>query len=115
MHLAPRSSNFVNGVLNFLKFAFERTSVNGGMIKCPCTNCINMEYQNRQIVLDHLICSGFCPNYLKWVYHGEDTTVASTSTSHNEEESIFHHEMHEMLNDILRWKVEGERKYMRMP
>ncbi|CAH1442161.1 unnamed protein product [Lactuca virosa] len=53
---------------------------------------------NRQIVLDHLICSGFRPNYLKWVYHGEDITVASTSTTHNEEESIFHHEM---LNDIF--------------
>ncbi|XP_035837155.1 uncharacterized protein LOC118485043 [Helianthus annuus] len=60
-----------------------------------------MKYKSRQTVLDHLICSGFRPEYLKWVYHGEGTTVASTSTTHNEEEHVLHHEMHEMLDDIF--------------
>ncbi|KAF5814582.1 putative Transposase-associated domain-containing protein [Helianthus annuus] len=102
MYLAPSSSQtFVNGVQTFLNFAFERACVNGGLIKCPCTNCLNMKYKSRQTVLDHLICSGFRPEYLKWVYHGEGTTVASTSTTHNEEEQILHHEMHEMLDDIF--------------
>ena len=102
MYLAPRSSQtFINGVQTFLDFAFERACVNGGKIKCPCTNCLNMQYQIRQTVLDHLICSGFRPDYLTWVYHGEGTTVASTGTNHNEEEEIFDHEMHEMLNDIF--------------
>ncbi|KAD4888139.1 hypothetical protein E3N88_20212 [Mikania micrantha] len=101
MYDAPRSSQlYVDGVQNFLNFAFERTCNNGGMIKCPCTNCLNMLYQNRQSVLDHLICSGFRPEYLKWVYHGEGTTVASTSTTLNEEE-ILHHEMRDLLNDAF--------------
>ncbi|KAK1429876.1 hypothetical protein QVD17_12172 [Tagetes erecta] len=102
MYDAPRSSQaFVNGVQTFLKFAFERTCVDGGMIKCLCTNCLNMKYQSKQSVLDHLICSGFRPEYLKWVYHGEGATFASTSTSFNEEEEISHHDMQEMLNDIF--------------
>ncbi|KAF5814679.1 putative Transposase-associated domain-containing protein [Helianthus annuus] len=84
MYLAPRSSQtFVNGVHTFLNFAFERACVNGGKIKCPCTKCLNMKYQSRQTVLDHLICSGFRPEYLNWVYHGEGATVASRSTTHN--------------------------------
>ncbi|KAD7117380.1 hypothetical protein E3N88_04648 [Mikania micrantha] len=95
MYNAPRSSKtFVNGVKTFLNFPFERTSVNGGKIKCPCTKCLNMKYQSKQSVLDHLICSGFRPEYLKWVYHGEGTTVASTSTTLNEE-------MHDLLNDAF--------------
>ncbi|KAK1427453.1 hypothetical protein QVD17_16139 [Tagetes erecta] len=102
MYLAPRSSQtFVNGVKNFLDFAFERKSVNGRMIKCPCKNCVNMKYQSRPIVLDHLICSGFRRDYSKWVYHGEDTTSTSTSTTLNEEEDILHHEMHDMLDDMF--------------
>ncbi|KAK1441338.1 hypothetical protein QVD17_07185 [Tagetes erecta] len=95
MYHAPRSSQtFVNGVQTFLTFAFERISVNGGKIKCPCTKCLNMIYQSRQNVLDHLICSGFRPEYLKWVYHGEGTTTASTSTTLNDE-------MHDLLNDAF--------------
>ncbi|KAK9050291.1 hypothetical protein SSX86_030739 [Deinandra increscens subsp. villosa] len=44
-----------------------------------------MKYQSRQSVLDHLICSGFQPDYLKWVYHGEGATSASTGATLNEE------------------------------
>ncbi|KAK1414097.1 hypothetical protein QVD17_29837 [Tagetes erecta] len=102
MYLAPRSSQtFVNGVKNFLDFAFERKSVNGIMIKCPCKNCVNMKYQSRPVVLDHLICSGFRRDYSKWVYHGEDTTSTSTSTTLNEEEDMLQHEMHDMLDDMF--------------
>ncbi|KAD4585877.1 hypothetical protein E3N88_23478 [Mikania micrantha] len=100
MYDEPRSSQiFVNGVKTFLNFAFERTSVNGDKIKCPCTKCLNMKYQCKQTVLDHLICSGFRPEYLKWVYHGEGTTVASASTTFNKE-------MHDLLNDAFEPEVE---------
>ncbi|XP_076914543.1 uncharacterized protein LOC143573590 [Bidens hawaiensis] len=102
MYLAPRSSQtFVNGVKTFLNFAFERACINGGMIKCPCINCLNMKYQSRQTVLDHLICSGLRPEYFKWVYHGETTTDASMSTTLNEDEDIYDNETHEMLNDVF--------------
>ncbi|KAK1415165.1 hypothetical protein QVD17_30937 [Tagetes erecta] len=60
-----------------------------------------MKYQSRPIVLDHLICSGFRRDYSKWVYHGEDTTSTSTSTTLNEEEDMLHHEMHDMLDDMF--------------
>ncbi|KAD2805514.1 hypothetical protein E3N88_38891 [Mikania micrantha] len=102
MYHAPRSSQiFVDGVKNFLNFAFERKCNNGWMIKCPCRNCLNMLYQNKQSILHHLICSGFRLEYLKWVYHGEGTTFASTSTTLDEEEEILHHEMHYLLNDAF--------------
>ncbi|KAK9073298.1 hypothetical protein SSX86_007622 [Deinandra increscens subsp. villosa] len=99
MYHAPRySQTFVNGVQNFLNFAFERSSVDE-KITCPCIKCLNMKYQSRQSVLDHLICSGFQPEYLKWVYHGEGTTTVSTSTTLNEE-------MHDLINDAF--EPEGE-------
>ncbi|KAD5802698.1 hypothetical protein E3N88_14058 [Mikania micrantha] len=65
-----------------------------------------MQYQNRQSVLDHLICSGFRPEYLKWVYHGEGTTPASNSTTLNEDEDTLHHEICDLLNDAF--EAEGE-------
>ncbi|XP_076927018.1 uncharacterized protein LOC143590413 [Bidens hawaiensis] len=63
-----------------------------------------MKYQNRQTILDHLICSGFRPEYFKWVYHREGTTNASTSTNLNKDEAIHNLEMHEMLNDMFETK-----------
>ncbi|XP_076904109.1 uncharacterized protein LOC143559403 [Bidens hawaiensis] len=94
MYFAPRTSQtVVNGVSTFLNVAFERC-VNGDTIKCPCIHYLNMKFQSRQIVLDHVICLGFQPEYLKWVYHGEDTTTTLMSTTLNEEE-VLHHEMNE--------------------
>ncbi|XP_076928302.1 uncharacterized protein LOC143592226 [Bidens hawaiensis] len=109
MYFTPRTSQtFVNGVSTFLNFAFARACANGDTIKYPCTHCLNMKFQSRQIVLDHLICSGFRPKYLKWVYHGEDTTTTSTSTTLDEEE-VFHHEMNEMLNENFQPGGTGEK------
>ncbi|KAD2805459.1 hypothetical protein E3N88_38836 [Mikania micrantha] len=48
-----------------------------------------------------IFVDGFRPEYLKWVYHGEGTTFASTSTTLYEEEEILHHEMHDLLNDAF--------------
>ncbi|KAL4560827.1 hypothetical protein LXL04_032982 [Taraxacum kok-saghyz] len=46
------------------------------------------------------MCWGFRPEYSKWVYHGEGTTATTTNTIHTEEETMFHHDMHGLLNDL---------------
>jgi hypothetical protein len=94
MYDAPRySQTYVNGVETFLNLAFERTSVYGGKIACPCTKCLSMKYQSRQSVQDHLICFGFQPEYLEWVYHGEGATTTSTTT--------LNEEMRDLINDAF--------------
>ncbi|KAL4575590.1 hypothetical protein LXL04_022438 [Taraxacum kok-saghyz] len=104
MYSAPKYSvPFTNGVETFLDFAFEKSSVNGKIL-CPCTHCVNALYFGRQDVSDHLITLGFRPEYLKWVYHGEDSTTTSsgTSTMHNAD-----HDMYGMLNDVFQTNIGG--------
>ncbi|KAL4560130.1 hypothetical protein LXL04_032279 [Taraxacum kok-saghyz] len=104
MYYAPKYSvPFTNGVETFLDFAFEKSSVNGKIL-CPCTHCVNALYFGRQDVSDHLITLGFHPEYLKWVYHGEDSTTTSsgTSTMHNVD-----HDMYGMLNDVFQTNIGG--------
>lgn len=101
MYFAPRSSQtFITGVNFFLDFAFEKSSVNRKIL-CPCSHCLNMYYSTRGDIVDHLICWGFRPKYSKWVYHGEGSTTVSSNTTQTEEEVIFQHDMHGMLNDLV--------------
>lgn len=100
MYLAPRSSNpFISGVHFFLNFAFEKASVNGKIL-CPCSHCLNMYYSTREDILDHLICWGFWPEYSKWEYYGEGSTTTSSNTMQTEDEEVFNHDMHGLLNDL---------------
>ncbi|GKB07403.1 putative transposase-associated domain-containing protein [Tanacetum coccineum] len=102
MYNTRRSSrSFVSGVENFLDFAFERSSNSEGNILCPCSHCVNIFHHTRDDVFDHLICWGFRKGYSEWNLHGEGSTTSSPSRLNNEQEEIFDHDMHGLLNDIF--------------
>ncbi|GJZ15840.1 putative transposase-associated domain-containing protein [Tanacetum coccineum] len=102
MYNTRRSSrSFVSGVEIFLDFAFERSSNSEGNILCPCSHCVNIFHHTRDDVFDHLICWGFRKGYSEWNLHGEGSTTSSPSRLNNEQEEIFDHDMHGLLNDIF--------------
>ena len=108
MYNARRSSrSFVTGVENFLDFAFERSSNSEGNILCPCSRCVNIFHRTRDDVFDHLVCWGFRKGYSEWNLHGECLTTSSSSglnneeQVNNEEQEMFDHDMHGLLNDIF--------------
>ncbi|XVF10439.1 hypothetical protein REPUB_Repub07fG0183100 [Reevesia pubescens] len=75
------SQEYRNGVEQFLNFAFEKAS-EYGMILCPCLRCANIDWHMHEVVLEHLICIGFLPDYINWYFDGEDIPSRSCSRGH---------------------------------
>lgn len=67
------SKEFYDGVVKFVNFAFSQASPLR-VVRCPCVKCDNRKFQNKEIVMEHLLRKGFTPNYLRWIYHGEKDT-----------------------------------------
>ena len=71
----PRfSSEYVQGVTEFLKFAFDN-ACRDNMILCPCLSCVNLCWRPLEVVQEHLICNGFLSGYTNWVCHGETSSI----------------------------------------
>lgn len=51
------SEEYINGVTNFLDFAFARSSIDG-TIWCHCVKCVNTMKVSRAEAFDHIICDG---------------------------------------------------------
>nr|CAD1823294.1 unnamed protein product [Ananas comosus var. bracteatus] len=92
------SKKYLDGVLNFLDFAFLK-AVREGSILCPCKRCANCFWQNKDTVLEHLICDGFLEGYTSWIYHGEDIT--SPSSTYNYDNLNTNDDMRGMLNEAF--------------
>ena len=44
-----------------------------GFINCPCRDCKNLkQWDNMELIRDHLLQRGFMPNYMVWTKHGEE-------------------------------------------
>lgn len=67
------TQSFVNGVFQFLEFAFTHASSSreGGQIKCPCTKCCCSNKEDRDTMALHLYKFGFMGDYTNWDRHGE--------------------------------------------
>lgn len=92
------SEKYLQGVSNFLDFAFLNT-IQEGLILCPCNKCTNRYWQDRETVLDHLICDGFSNVYTNWIYHGEN--VDMSSSMHDFDNTDVHDDMRGMLNEAF--------------
>ncbi|XLR00246.1 hypothetical protein S83_066444 [Arachis hypogaea] len=69
--LKPRTSKkYLDGLDEFFDFAFHNAA-EGTQILCPCKNCNNCSWGNREDVYEHLFCDGFDKGYNKWIFHGE--------------------------------------------
>ena len=83
----PRgTSEYINGVEEFIKFAF-RNSV-GDRIKCPCKKCGFKRWENETTVRDHLQYNPFPENYVTWSLHGEKNVFQSYSQVQFTQDSI---------------------------
>ena len=99
------SSEYYQGVLEFLDFAFSN-ALGKEMLPCPCIRCNNCLMQKREIMYDHLLDNGIARNYVRWLMHGEYKFCEPTNTSINE--SDMHDEMQEMLNDAFGMPMPNE-------
>ncbi|XP_039115814.1 uncharacterized protein LOC120251341 [Dioscorea cayenensis subsp. rotundata] len=41
------------------------------MIICPCIKCVNIHWQTRETVVEHLVCDGILQGCTCWFFHGE--------------------------------------------
>ena len=63
MHKPRFSQEYLEGVEAFLNFAWLN-AVEDKPIRCPCKDCINIEFQNIDDIRDHLICSSIIRTYI---------------------------------------------------
>ena len=57
MHKSRSSPEYLNGVIEFLNFAFDHAT-NDDKIPCPCIKCCNKYYKNREDVHGDLLWNG---------------------------------------------------------
>ncbi|GLT51208.1 hypothetical protein SLA2020_246340 [Shorea laevis] len=63
---------FFNGLQQFFDFVYSRPGVHpNSEIRCPCSKCGNLPYQNKATVTEHLLNYGFMDAYSVWWAHGE--------------------------------------------
>ncbi|KAM7477899.1 hypothetical protein LguiA_026112 [Lonicera macranthoides] len=62
---------YIQGVGDFIEFAFANNVVNLSTILCPCVKCHNKLRFTRVEVRNHLITHGINRTYTKWLLHGE--------------------------------------------
>ncbi|XP_057992353.1 uncharacterized protein LOC110636261 [Hevea brasiliensis] len=67
------STNYLQGILNFLQFALK--SSKDGKLPCPCIKCVNALRFGQDVVMDHIIKHGFCMSYMQWYCHGESLST----------------------------------------
>ena len=102
MYQSRLSNEYLNGVIEFLNFAFGNASVNG-KITCPCVKCGNGRWVTRNEEIDHLVYDGFINGYTEWIAHGEgssSTTNARTPTQVDNDWDM-QDNMHELLYDTF--------------
>ena len=68
---------YIRGALNFLDFAFAKSSKNGKIL-CLCTKCVNCKWHSWMDVYEHIISSGFLKGYVTWIFHGEQVGPSSS-------------------------------------
>jgi hypothetical protein len=97
-----RSKVYLQGVNNFLAFAFRNSAV-GNNILCSCTKCVDSFWKEASEVREHLICDGFLKGHKIWSLHGE----ASSSVNYGNydggevvEESDEEDDISDLLRDL---------------
>lgn len=80
------SVEYIDGVENFINFAFMNKNRETYRIKCPCPKCVNRFYQDIETVRGHIEMYGFEKTYVNWIYHGERFISSSSCSSRNDVE-----------------------------
>ncbi|KAL3834256.1 hypothetical protein ACJIZ3_008992 [Penstemon smallii] len=99
IHKSRLSKEYEDGLNRFLDMAFDNVSLSGKIL-CPCKNCKNGKWLNREISKEHLIVDGFLKGYTHWVLHREDSSSSQTKFQQNENFDIFN-DMHDLVHDAF--------------
>ncbi|XP_039688739.1 uncharacterized protein [Medicago truncatula] len=99
LHEKRSSIRYLYGLHNFLDFAF-RTVAEGNEILCPCKNCKNCSWGNREDVFEHLFCDGFDASYKKWIFHGEGLSSRKPYDKNHEKYNL-HDDLDGLLEDTF--------------
>ncbi|CAO2830793.1 unnamed protein product [Amaranthus hypochondriacus] len=71
------SDLFLNGVKEFLNFAFGELNDNDYKdeeevkLPCPCNRCNNSKHKTKDEIFSDLLLNGIVRGYVRWIYHGE--------------------------------------------
>ena len=95
------SPEYMNGVDQFLDYAFRNSTRNDNRIKCPCVNCNNVYLKVREEVKYDLCKKGMVPSYTTWYYHGEKEIVVVLDDNESNEESDEGPHMSSVVTDKL--------------
>lgn len=72
------SQEYVNGVEEFLNFAFDNSSQDNKIV-CPYIKCVNAHWQTREMPFEHIACDGILQGYTWWFFHGDDVGPSTSS------------------------------------
>ena len=61
---------YIQGTDEFIEFAYLNKPL-GSKVYCPCKKCVNLRFETRKGIRDHIIIHGFDTNYTRWTIHGE--------------------------------------------
>ena len=92
---------YVEGVLNFVKFA--SLHARGGKILYPCTKCVNLNLVSPGVVQAHLWTNGMLGSYTHWKFHGESAAAPMTpecGSSHVQDSHEQYSDFRGMLQDL---------------
>ncbi|XP_074322753.1 uncharacterized protein LOC141659723 [Apium graveolens] len=98
------TEEYKNGVDDFIKFACDHLDPrDGGLIRCPCNDCVNKYFKDPSAVKVDLYLNGIMEWYTRWDLHGErdmprgDTNTSSHNIHYNDEDM---YDARDMLRDF---------------
>ncbi|KAH7843980.1 hypothetical protein Vadar_023091 [Vaccinium darrowii] len=102
MYQSRLTSEYLNGVKEFLKLAFHNASIDGKIV-CPCVKCGNGKWVTQYEAVDHLVCDGFIKGYTKWIAHGETLSSRTSATMPTNANNAFgtNNNMRELVHDTF--------------
>ena len=110
MHLSTRSHiEYVNGVENFLEYAFKH-SIDGDMkINYPCIDCSNRYRRTQDEVQYHLLFRVIRRDYTTWYLHGEDDSEeeGDSEVEGDDDDGMLYGDMFDMIKDAYPQVVRG--------
>ncbi|KAG8382226.1 hypothetical protein BUALT_Bualt05G0054700 [Buddleja alternifolia] len=96
----PRSTKeYERGLDQFLDMAFAKVCLSGKII-CPCKNCKNVKWVNKEVGKEHLLVDGFMKDYTNWVAHGEDP-LSDQAKFQQQNEFDMLDDMFGLVNDVF--------------
>ncbi|GAB4836137.1 hypothetical protein Ancab_001052 [Ancistrocladus abbreviatus] len=96
-----QSQEYLNGVEQFLNFAFEKKCTDG-KISCPCQRCVLHNCLNRAEAYDYLVVNGIMPSYDKIFGYQDPIMVSIPENSFPvEHETHKGDSMVQMLQDVF--------------